>query len=73
MKNDGSDVVRIFASNTNQVAPAMMNKLNKLIYTNHTDDSQDFYILDLEHLKVEQVTNGFKDVMLPSFSPNDIR
>ncbi len=71
MKKDGSDVTRIFKSSTHQVAPSVMNNENKLVYTNHTDDYQDFYILNLDNLKVEQVTNGFKDVMLPSFSPND--
>ena len=71
MEKDGSDVVRIFESNTHQVAPSMMNHKNKLVYANHGDNYVDIYILDLDNFDLEKVTDEFKDVMLPSFSPDD--
>ncbi len=70
MKPDGSEVILLYKSTHHQTTPAPFFSSNKLAYAQYSDNGVDIHVLNLDTRQVEAITDGNRDVFLPSFSPD---
>ncbi len=70
MKPDGSEVTLLNKTDHHQTSPAPFFNANKLAYAQYSDKGVNIHVLDLDTKRVEEITDGYGDIFLPSFSPD---